>query len=98
MADLRAAQRLKKLSAKKSLISMRNGNTPKAIALADESWDYFLAAQALEARAWQAETGAKVKQCWSGERWFCQVADGEYVADTPLGALLAAMEGEGKNG
>ena len=53
-----------------------------------------LAAQALEAWAWQQEQGAKVKQCWTGERWFCQVADGEYVADTPLGAVLEAMEGE----
>jgi uncharacterized iron-regulated membrane protein len=55
---------------------------------------FVLAAQALEALAWQAEVGAKVKQCWTGERWFCEVADGEYVADDPLGALLAAMEGE----
>lgn len=53
-----------------------------------------IAAQALEAWAWQEEQGAKVKQCWTGERWFCDVADGEYVADTPLGAVLAAMEGE----
>lgn len=82
MADLKATAKWLKQSATDSYIT-------------DEQTSHLLlAAQALEALAWQAEVGAKVKQCWSGERWFCHVGDGEYVADTPLGALLAAMEGE----
>ena len=53
----------------------------------------ILAAQALEAWAWQQEKGAKVVP-W-GMEWRC--SDGEEIrvnADTPMEAVLAAMEGE----
>lgn len=53
----------------------------------------LLAAKALEALAWQAEKGAKVVQ-WGAE-WRCSYGEKIRVhADTPLGALLAAMDGE----
>lgn len=58
-----------------------------------------LAAQALEALAWQQETGASVRQTTGGEFWCAVKLQGQqitnnYYADTPLGAVLAAMEGE----
>ena len=60
-----------------------------------ENW--LLAAQALEAWAWQQETGASVREMGTGG-FFCAVNGEEivnnYYADTPLGAVLAAMEGE----
>lgn len=58
--------------------------------------DRLLAAQALEALAWQHERKAAVHRAWWGDSdWLCVTRDGyEYYADTPLGALLAAMEGE----
>lgn len=52
------------------------------------------AAQALEALAWQEKNKAGVGPGWTETGWLCEVRDQEYVADTPLGALLAAMEGE----
>lgn len=61
---------------------------------------FLLAAQALEALAWQAETQAGVRRKFTGNcwKWACYAPGGqswfEYVADTPLGAILAAMEGE----
>lgn len=60
----------------------------------------ILAAQALEAWAWQQETQAGVRRKFTGNcwKWACYAPGGrswfEYVADTPLGALLAAMEEE----
>jgi hypothetical protein len=61
--------------------------------------DRLLAAQALEALAWQEEHKALVGPVVGG--WMChkfsdRIESNAYVADTPLGALLAAMEGEGK--
>lgn len=65
----------------------------------------ILAAQALEAWAWQQETGASVRQTTGGEFWCAVKLQGHqltnnYYADTPLGAVLAAMAGESesKNG
>lgn len=61
--------------------------------------DRLLAAQALEALAWQEEKGASVRKMRTGG-FFCAVNGDEivnnYYADTPLGALLAAMQGERK--
>ena len=56
--------------------------------------DRLLAAQALEAWAWQQERKAGVGPGWTDSGWRCEVDDQEYDADTPLGAVLAAMEGE----
>ena len=53
-----------------------------------------LAAQALEALAWQAENKAGVGPGWTETGWLCEVRDQEYYADTPLGAILAAMKEE----
>ena len=65
-----------------------------------ERASFLLAAQALEALAWQAESGASVRQMCSGG-FSCAVTCDEivnnYYADTPLGAILAAMEGEVPN-
>lgn len=55
-----------------------------------------IAAQALEAWAWQQERKAGVGPGWTDSGWRCEVDDQEYDADAPLGAVLAAMEGEGK--
>lgn len=54
-----------------------------------------LAAQALEAWAWQQQTGALTQPGDNGW-WVCISGDGSktYDADTPLGAVLAAMKGE----
>jgi hypothetical protein len=62
-----------------------------------ESEVLTLAAQALEAWAWQQETGALTQPGDNGW-WVCISGDGSgtYAADTPLGALMAAMEGESK--
>jgi len=95
MHDLKAAakrlrERLNPSGAKYVMVR----DERRALAIFVEAQDNLLSAQALEAWAWQQETGAKVRECWTGHRWFCEVADGEYVADTPLGAVLAAMEGD----
>lgn len=58
--------------------------------------DRLLAAQALEAWVWQQERKAGVGPGWTDSGWRCEVDDQEYDADTPLGAVLAAMEGESK--
>lgn len=57
--------------------------------------DRLLAAQALEAWAWQQQTGALTQPGDNGW-WVCISGDGSktYAADTPLGAVMAAMEGE----
>lgn len=59
--------------------------------------DRFLAAQALEALAW-AENQKQPIECVLGKwRILGRCPDGYlrmYHADTPLGAILAAMEGE----
>ena len=52
----------------------------------------ILAAQALEAWAWQQERKATVQPYNGG--WLCGTIDNSGHADTPLGAVLAAMEGE----
>ncbi len=52
----------------------------------------LLAAQALEALAWQAEKKATIQPYNGG--WLCGTIDNSGHADTPLGAILAAMEGE----
>lgn len=58
---------------------------------------FVLAAQALEALAWIKESGWRLEYDVEG-RWCCtNDVFTRYYADTPLGALLAAMEGE-KNG
>lgn len=54
------------------------------------------AAQALEALAWLKDKDAILQAAWWGDRsdWMVCFDDDEYAADTPLGAILAAMEGE----
>ena len=98
MADLKAAAKRYRESAEQSQKALRIWeaalNKYYRDRLEASASDATIAAQALEAWAWQQKMEAKVKPCWTGERWFCQVADGEYVADTPLGCVLAAMEGE----
>ena len=96
MPDLKAAAerlRAEAKAASKALETVARSGEPHDQCKRERD-DFLLAAQALEAWAWQQETGAKVRECWTGHRWFCEVADGEYVADTPLGAVLAAMEGD----
>ena len=57
---------------------------------------HVLAAQALEAWAWQQERKATVQPYNGG--WLCGTIDNSGHADTPLGAVLAAMEGEKDEG
>lgn len=56
-----------------------------------------LAAQALEAWAWQQEKGADVQYDIEDDSFVCDTFNGQYRRCTPLGAVMAAMEGE-KNG
>lgn len=99
MPDLKAAAERLRKSAARQKAEMEIWNSPNAAStdyrarLQQAASDQILAAQALEALAWQAEKEAKVIP-W-GHEWRC--SDGEKIrahADTPLGALLAAMEGE----
>lgn len=54
----------------------------------------LLAAQALEALAWMKESGWRLEYDVE-DRWCCtNDVFTRYYADTPFGALLAAMEGE----
>lgn len=54
----------------------------------------ILAAQALEAWAWMAESGWRIE--YEAEDYWCCTNEvfTRYYADTPLGAVLAAMKGE----
>lgn len=99
MADLKAAagrlrERLNPSGAEYVMVR----DERRAVAMLVEAQDNLLAAQALEALAWQAETGASVRKGSDG-RFFCcgnkdDATSSYYYADTPLGAILAAMEGE----
>lgn len=55
---------------------------------------FLLAAQALEAWAWVAEKDTTLQPVGLDFDWQLEVNGSEYVADTPMGAVLAAMEGE----
>lgn len=56
--------------------------------------DRLLAAQALEALAWMKESGWQLEYGVE-DRWCCtNDVFTRYYADTPFGAILAAMEGE----
>lgn len=105
MADLKAAAKRLRESAARQKTEMEIWNSPNAAStnyrarLQQGSNDHVLAAQALEAWAWQQETGASVRQTTGGEFWCAVKIEGQqltnnYYADTPLGAVLAAREGE----
>lgn len=64
----------------------------RALAIFVEAQDNLLSAQALEAWAWQQERKATVQPYNGG--WLCGTIDNSGHADTPLGAVLEAMEGE----
>lgn len=101
MADLKAAAKrlrgLAKWRKESAFPELRSATRRQILEEADAC---ILAAQALEAWAWQQETGACVRRKFAGNcwKWACYAPSGrswfEYVADTPLGAVLAAMEGE----
>lgn len=90
-----AAKRLRERASAAGVNYIMERDKRRAAAMYVEAQDDLLAAKALEALAWQAERGVKVIP-WGAE-WRC--SDGEKIrahADTPLGAILEAME-EGKH-
>jgi hypothetical protein len=92
-----AAERLRKSADKKSheikIWNADNASHRQYREFLEQSViDQILAAQALEALAWQAEKKATVQPYNGG--WLCGTIDNSGHADTPLGAILAAMEGE----
>ena len=95
MPDLKAAaerlrERLNPSGAKYVMVR----DERRALVMFVEAQDNLLAAQALEAWAWMAENGWRLendgKDCWACTSDVFLQND----ADTPLGAVLAAMEGE----
>jgi hypothetical protein len=97
MADLKAAaERLRKLAEKREQSAFPELRVATQQNILQEASDCLLAAQALEALAWLKDKDAILQAAWWGDRsdWMVCFDDDEYAADTPLGALLAAMEGE----
>lgn len=99
MPDFKAAaERLRnKAKQRRGEIQFFVGMEQSEKRIAAEADDYLLAAQALEALAW-AENQKQPIECALG-KWRILGRDQYghlkyYYADTPLGALLAAMEGE----
>lgn len=98
MPDLKAAAKMMLDAAAATAEEMKVFRSGEWHDQAESERDGFLlAAQALEAWAWQQERKAGVGPGWTDSGWRCEVDDQEYDANTPLGAVLAAMEGE-KNG
>lgn len=103
MPDLKAAAERLRKSAARQKAEMEIWNSPNAAStdyrarLHQAASDQIFAAQALEALAWYGENAALVRKMSNGE-FLCAVhrenVTNNYYADTPLGALLAAMEGE----
>ncbi len=100
MADLKAAAKMMLDAASATAEEMkvfRSGEWHDQAARELDS--FFLAAQALEAWAWMAAQSMPIEIAL--KRWRILGRDQRghlkyYYADTPLGAVLAAMEGESK--
>lgn len=83
MADLKAAAN-----------SIRNNWSNDMDFLKNAPISHVLAAQALEAWAWVEKTDAILQPFGLQSDWRIEVNSLKYYADTPLGCVLAAMEGE----
>lgn len=95
MHDLKAAAKMMLDAAAATVEEMKMFRSGEWHDQAERERDAFLlAAQALEALVWQEEVAARVMHYPLTDQWTCETLYGKYYADTPLGAILAAMEGE----